>query len=57
MLWIAAANDADNAVPLDHFAMLANRFYTATNFHAPAPILGQPLKLLGLQVRRNWEVP
>lgn len=33
MLRIAAANDANDSITLDHFAVLANRFYTTTNFH------------------------
>lgn len=33
MLRIAAANDANDSITPNHFAMLANRFYTTTNFH------------------------
>jgi hypothetical protein len=33
MLGVALANDADYAVPLDHFAVLADRLHAAAYFH------------------------
>jgi hypothetical protein len=34
---VALANDSHHAVPLDHFAVLADRFDAATNFHDISP--------------------
>jgi len=53
MLGIAAADDPDHALALDHLAMLADRLDTTTYFHELLRILGQPLKIVRSCQRRN----
>jgi hypothetical protein len=39
VFWIALADDASHALPLDDLAVLADRLHAATNFHVQLPPL------------------
>jgi hypothetical protein len=52
VLGIALADDADDALSLDDFAVLANRLHAGTNLHTS--LLGR-VSRIAVQYRDPWE--